>query len=180
MENYAGGSLDRKTVLIDLMVTHEPDVWNYAFSLTRSEELANDITQEVFVKAYEKLDSFRGESSIKTWLLVITRNTVINYRRSAFFRKVILIDYMFDRGTHPSAEKEVLDKIVIEDIWRIILNLPIKLREVLVLYVQQHLSISEIACLIGVSEATVKSRLYRARNKVSNFLKQEGDLDGKA
>ncbi|MGM0882348.1 MAG: RNA polymerase sigma factor [Bacillota bacterium] len=60
---------DKNKILRDLMVAHGEDVWNFAFSLTRQRSLSDDIRQDVFMKAYDKLESFRGESSVKTLVL---------------------------------------------------------------------------------------------------------------
>ncbi len=59
--------------LREMMDTYGSDVWNYAYFLTRSREQANDISQEVFMKAYRNIGKYRGQSSLKTWLLTITR-----------------------------------------------------------------------------------------------------------
>lgn len=63
--------------LREMMEEYGSDVWNYAFFLTRSREQANDISQEVFLKAYKNVGKYRGQSSMKTWLLTITRNTAV-------------------------------------------------------------------------------------------------------
>jgi RNA polymerase sigma-70 factor (ECF subfamily) len=173
---YLPQGYDKRAVLNDLMAAYGKDVWNYAFSLARQKELADDITQDVFLKSYNNMHAFRGEASIRTWLLRITRNVAIDYRRSAFFRKVTLIDYIFDKRTQPSAEREAMDQIVYEDVWNKVLSLPTKHREVLVLYAHHHLSIAEIAATLEISEGTVKSRLHHARLKVSKLLKEsDGD-----
>src|SRR5690606_6717767 len=91
-----------------LMETHGQEVWNLAFLITKKRDLADDIAQDVFIKAYRNIDTFRGASSIKTWLLVMTRNTAISYTRSAFLRKVMLVDRIAERGGSPSAEQEAL------------------------------------------------------------------------
>lgn len=161
---------DRKSILHDLMAAYEKDVWNFAFSLTRRFDLADDIKQDVFVKVYDKLYSFRGDSSVKTWLLTITRHVTYNYLRSAFLRKVTLVEYITDNRFHSSAETEALDKIVTEDVWKKVLSLPIKLREVLVLYAHLELSINEIAHILQIPEGTVKSRLHNARKKMAQLM----------
>ncbi|HEU4964305.1 MAG TPA: sigma-70 family RNA polymerase sigma factor [Bacilli bacterium] len=163
---------EKKTALEELMDRFGQDVWNFAFTLTRNVEMANDISQDVFVRAYEKLDEFRGESSIKTWLLKITRNRVIDTRRSAFFRKVSPVEFVSPNETHPSAERVALDRISSEEIWNIVLSLPIKFREVLLLHSFQHLSIREISETLEIPDGTVKSRLRTARQKVLRVLKE--------
>ena len=65
------------------------DVWNYSFIITKDPHLSDDITQDVFIKVFKHWHLFRKESSIKTWILKITRNTAINYLKSAYFKKDI-------------------------------------------------------------------------------------------
>jgi RNA polymerase sigma-70 factor (ECF subfamily) len=148
------------------MTAYGDKVWNYAFSLTRKREQADDITQEVFIKVYRNLFTFRSESSIKTWLFTITRNTVHNYHRSAFFRKVTLIHFVDQGYTQKSAENEAMEKIEISDIWQKVLQLPLKYREVVILFGHDQLSMQEIAQVLGINEGTVKSRLHTARLKL--------------
>ncbi|BBI31190.1 hypothetical protein KCTCHS21_05890 [Cohnella abietis] len=86
-----------------LMTQYGQDVWNLAFVLTKRYDLADDVTQDVFLNAYKAIGTFRGASSVKTWLLSITRNISINYLRSAFMRKVTLTEWITSKGTSPSA-----------------------------------------------------------------------------
>jgi RNA polymerase sigma-70 factor (ECF subfamily) len=155
----------------ELMLLYGRDVWNYAFLLTHNPDQADDISQDVFLQVYRKIGSFRGESSIRTWLFSITRNRVFNHRRTAFFRKVSLVGFVVRSDTHPSAEQEALMNSLSNDLWKIVMELPIKFREVLLLNAKYELSQKEIANLLGLSEGTVKSRLFRARQKVNDMWK---------
>ncbi|MEO3944946.1 RNA polymerase sigma factor [Gorillibacterium sp. CAU 1737] len=157
---------DRKTILADLMNSYGNDVWNYAYSLTRKRDLADDITQDVFMKAYKNLFSLRKEGSLKSWLLTITRNTAYDYRRSAFFRKVVLFDTIEETAAASSAEDAVMGNQAVSDIWELVLKLPVKYREVLILYGHHQLSMKEIACMLSITEGAVKSRLFHARSKI--------------
>jgi len=159
-------------MLEDMMNQYGNDIWNYAYFLTKDRELAKDIAQEVFIKAYYSIHTFRGQSTLKTWLLTITRNTAFRSKRSAFLRKVRLLAYVPSGKTVPSAEQESLDRQVVDDIWNIILDLPQKYREVLILDMRYDLSIDEMAQLLKVAAGTVKSRLHRARGKVEQKLKE--------
>ncbi|MGF7035997.1 RNA polymerase sigma-70 factor (ECF subfamily) [Paenibacillus mucilaginosus] len=168
------GGMDRSCVLSELMGAYGEDVWNYAFFLTRDHALSDDITQDVFVKVYEKMYSFRGESSVRTWLLAITRNLVRDHWRSAWFRRVIPFGSPKREEHGPSAESLAVSSLVTEEVWAAVLALPRKLREVLLLHAHHGLSHAEIASLLDLSQGTVKSRLSRARAKVSKELNREG------
>lgn len=166
---YLSESSDPKAIVQDLMITYGKDVWNYAYSMTRKWDQADDITQEVFIKVFRNLYTFRSESSVKTWLLAITRNMVYDYRKSAFLRKVTLIDYVTSRAEAASAEQEVLEREAASEIWADVMRLPAKYREVLILYAHHQLSMKEMAEVLGVSVGTVKSRLFHARSKISKM-----------
>lgn len=166
-------SSDKNEILRDLMDHYGNDVWNYAFFLTGRYDQSDDIFQDVFIKAYQHLFSFRGESSVKTWLLSITRNTVKDQRKSAWARRVLLMASIRRKETVSSTEKEVLSRMVGGDVWRAVMDLPEKLRESLLLYAHHQLSIAEISVMLGISQGTVKSRLSRARAKVPLYLKEQ-------
>ncbi len=165
---------DIQSIFRDVMLTHGQDVWNYAYVLTKNATTAEDITQDVFLQAYRNLPSFRGEATLKTWLLRITHNISFNYRNTAFFRKVSLIGLIFQtQTTTPSTEDLVLEQEFSNDVWRAVMHLPAKYREVLVLEGKYELSLAEIADLLNLSNGAVRSRLFRARTAMSILLKEE-------
>nr|WP_223285196.1 sigma-70 family RNA polymerase sigma factor [Paenibacillus sp. PL91] len=158
----------------DLMAAYGDDVWHYAFILVKSKDAADDITQDVFLNAYRLLHRFEGRSSPKTWLLTITRNKSINWLKSSFIKRVMLMGSVAHSTNQKSAEQEVLDQMGVHAIWQSVLRLPAKQREVLILDAHYQLSYSEMAGLLGISEGTVKSRLHRARARMELMLKEEG------
>lgn len=167
----AVGGLDKNAVLEQLMDAYGRDVWNYAYFMTGKRELSDDVAQDTFVKAYERLVTFRGGSSVKTWLLSITRNTARDALRSAWLKRVSLFRMPDERiRTMPSAEQAALDGLVTEQLWLEVMALPRKLRETLLLHAHHGLSHREIADLLGISEGTVKSRLHRARAAMGRKL----------
>ena len=162
---------DAAAVLDDMMRIYGPDVWRYAYFLTKRPDAADDISQDVFLKAYRKLSSFRGESSVRTWLLGIARHASLNYMRAAFFRKVTLVDRIHPKDHGPSAEHVAIERLQTERIWAMVLSLPAKYREILILDAHYECSEQEMADLLGISRGTVKSRLHRARAKVEKLRK---------
>ncbi|REK69454.1 RNA polymerase sigma factor [Paenibacillus paeoniae] len=177
--NTLAGGYDREQVLHDLIHAYRHDVWDYAFSITRSVDLSDDIAQDVFLKVYEKLHTFRGEASIKSWLLRITRNVSFNRMKSGFFRRVLLMGEMREAGAGaPSAEKQAMDRLQTSEAWQLVLGLPVKQREVLVLHAHHELTQEEIAKLLHLPLGTVKSRLHHARLKLAERyrggMKHEG------
>lgn len=162
-------------IINQLMLAYGQDVWNFALLLTKRRDLADDISQEVFMLAFQNYADFRHQASVKTWLLRITRNRAINQMRSAFFRKVTLMEAFSPRGSYPSTEKEVMDRFAANQIWEIVLQLPRIYREVIVLEAFYQLSDKEMAALLGISLGALKSRLHRARLKVERAMEATKD-----
>jgi RNA polymerase sigma-70 factor (ECF subfamily) len=128
--------------LDQLMAEYGQTVWNYAFLLVKHRAMADDITQDVFLKVYRRFGEFRGEASIRTWLLRIAHNVSMNYLRSAFFRRALLVDRFRDRGSGASAEQEFIDREAASEVWRQVFRLPAKYREVLVLQAKYELPVA--------------------------------------
>ncbi|WP_418040290.1 RNA polymerase sigma factor [Paenibacillus xylanilyticus] len=164
-----------------MMDDYGNDVWNYAYFLTRSTEQADEISQQVFIRAYSGIKHFRGECSLKTWLLTITRNTTFTYRKSRFFRSSLwgeTLPIESEQGpshiremtpaqyAHPSAEADVISREHVHEIWDIVMALPDKFREILLLHLKYELTMNEIAEMLRISTGTVKSRLSRGKDKV--------------
>ncbi|MFK7695762.1 RNA polymerase sigma factor [Paenibacillus sp. HJGM_3] len=168
--------LDRSS-LRDLMETYGSDVWNYIYCMTRKVDSADDLTQEVFIRVYEKMESFRGECSVRTWLFTIARRLVLNYKRSAFIRKVFLVDWITRTESSPSAESEALSRIHAHTLWEYVLELPEPYREALMLDASYGLPVKEMAQLLGIPEGTVKSRIARARTRIASKLKEDAPYE---
>lgn len=108
----------------NLMKEFGQDVWSFAYLICKKRDMADDITQDVFLQAYRHVSSFRGEASLKTWLLKITRNISYNYRNTAFIRKVLLVGFVENAGVYPSAEEDFLEKESANEVWKSVFNLP--------------------------------------------------------
>ncbi len=150
-----------------MMERYGEDVWNYAFFLTKRRDMADDIAQDTFLKAYAGITSFRGEASLKTWLLKIARNTALSHKKCAFFRNTTLKAFIERFESHPSAEEEFIERNATDELWTLVLQLPVPFREVLVLNSHYSFSLEEIAQTLGISLGTVKSRLHRAGAKLA-------------
>lgn len=152
--------------LYRLMTQYGDDVRKYAYALTGNREQAKDVAQEVFIKAYRNIEGFKGQSSIKTWLFAITRNLAINEMKSGYMRRIVLFGGVKPRDNGQSAEMVYFEEHSVREIRKIVMGLPMKLREVLVLTLEHEWTMAEIAKLLEISEGTVKSRLHRARKAV--------------
>ncbi|MBQ8798768.1 MAG: sigma-70 family RNA polymerase sigma factor [Lachnospiraceae bacterium] len=157
-----------------LMRTYGNDVLRMAYSYVKDYDTAEDIFQEVFIKVNAKLSEFRGESSVKTWLLRITVNACKDYLKSAYNRKVTMFSEKEEENI-PAADmaEKIERKQDGEKVREALLLLPEKYREVLVCLYFEERSVAETAKVLGLSEGTVKSRLSRAREKFRVILERE-------
>ena len=158
-----------------LMREYGNDVLRTAYSYVKDKYTAEDIFQEVFIKAYRNLDSFREESGIKTWLIRITINTCKDYLKSAYNRKVVpMMEFKEESLTSEDDFEEVENRDRDRFIKETVMTLPEGYREVLLCVYYHEMSVAETANSLGIAEGTVKSRLSRARDIMKSKL--EGRL----
>jgi RNA polymerase sigma-70 factor (ECF subfamily) len=143
-------------------------VYALCLRLTGDAGAAEERTQDVFVRAWDKLRSFRGESAFSSWLHRLAVNVVMNERRTTFRR---------EQRVTPVAAPEALERGRSEpmiglniDLERAIAALPAGAREVFVLYDIEGYSHAEIADMTGVAEGTSKAQLFRARHLLREKL----------
>lgn len=165
-----------------MMRIHGNDVLRMAYSYVKDYDTAEDIFQEVFIKANANLEGFRGESSVKTWLLRITVNTCKDYLKSAYKRRVTMLSEEEQaRLPAPDMFDEIERKHDGELARKALRLLPEKYREVLVCLYLEERSVAETAKVLGLSEGTVKSRSSRAKERFRVILEREqkgGAYDG--
>jgi RNA polymerase sigma-70 factor (ECF subfamily) len=138
---------------------YKSDLMRMSFAFLKDAALAEDAVQETFVKAYQAMASFRGDSSEKTWLMRIAINTCRNIRRDSWFR---FVDRNVTLETLPMQVASNEDRALIESV----MNLPYKQREVVLLYYYQGLSFQEISETLGVAISTVSTRLKKAYERL--------------
>ncbi|HKC39399.1 MAG TPA: RNA polymerase sigma factor [Gemmatimonadales bacterium] len=143
-------------------------VYALCLRLTGDAGAAEERTQDVFVRAWDKLRSFRGESAFSSWLHRLAVNVVMNERRTSFRR---------EQRVTPVAAPEVLERGKGEptvglniDLERAIATLPAGAREIFVLYDIEGYSHAEIAEMTGIAEGTSKAQLFRARHLLREKL----------
>ncbi len=144
--------------------------------MTGDREEAQDIAQEVFIRAYRGIRSFRREASPYTYLCSIAINLVRSHRRRNARRpKEVEFDDRFAKGSYLTPEAGVLKAEQHELITRGVRSLSAKLREAVSLFYLSGMSIEDMAETLGISKGTVKSRLFRAREDLKQFITEEAD-----
>ena len=168
-----------------LVTAYQKQVYNLALRTVGNEEDAADMTQEAFLRAYRSLGSFRGDSKFSVWLYRLTTNICIDFLRSRGRRPTVSLtaadedeepqelDVADDRfDPVQSLERAELRRAV----QRGLASLPEDCRRILMLRELSGLSYAEIGQVLRLEEGTVKSRLFRARKKLCDFLRKDGNL----
>jgi RNA polymerase sigma-70 factor (ECF subfamily) len=137
--------------------------------LTANRSDAEDLTQEVFVKVFEKLDSFRGESTLGAWIKRITVNTALNFLRTANRMQTVALESQ----ALPPDEPEVDEAAWAHDLRRIheaIGELPDGCRLVFNLHLLEGYRHQDVAQMLGITESTSKTQYMRARRLLREYL----------
>ena len=136
--------------------------------LTAEAALAEELTQETFVRAWQKLDSFRGESAFASWLYRLTVNVVLSERRARHRRQTRTAALHQERGwVRPAAGASPSTRVALEEA---IAQLPEGARTVFVLHDVEGYRHDEIATLTGMAPGTSKAQLHRARTLLRKEL----------
>lgn len=169
LKRIAGGE---KEFFGELVLKHQDFIFNVVKGFVRLEEEARDLTQEVFLKAYENIDKFRGDSKFSSWLYRIAYNHSMNWSERKAGRETQLDDSFAETiPEEPSTADEMFDReLVLSRIKEIIEELPVKYKIVLKLYYFEEKSYQEIADTLGIPINTVKIQLLRAKEQVRKKL----------
>lgn len=166
-----GSAADESRMTIEQIIDQYGDgVLRLCLLYLGDRQLAEDAFQITMTKAWTQLHTFRGESSMKTWIMRIAVNACRDMLRSGWFRMMRRSEpeeKLFDTAAPDDGEARELRAMV--------LSLPGKYREVIVLYYYEDMKVREIAQLLGMPAASVSSRLRRARAMLKIGL--EGGAD---
>ena len=138
-------------------------IYNVAYTYVRNRMDAEDITQEVFLKFLKYDGDFTTLDNEKYWLVRVTINTSKSFLTSSWKKKISLSDEVTLNAPSGSSE---------QDYFNLIVNLPNKLKEVIVLYYYENFKINEIAQILKSSESAIKKRLQRARDLLKGELER--------
>lgn len=155
----------------ELVGAHQRMVFNLAFHLLGNQDEARDLSQEVFLRVFRTLASFRGESALRTWIYRIVVNQARNRQRGWMRRhrkdQVSLDQHVEETGDLPCESRlpdgVLASKEVAAKLWQALDRLPFDQRTAMVLREIDGLRYEEIAFSLGIAVGTVKSRLTRAR-----------------
>lgn len=138
-------------------------IYNVAYTYVRNRMDAEDITQEVFLKFLKYDGDFTTLDNEKYWLVRVTINTSKSFLTSSWKKKISLSDEVTLNASSSPSE---------QDYFNLIVNLPNKLKEVIILYYYENFKINEIAQILKSSESAIKKRLQRARDLLKGELER--------
>lgn len=161
----------------ELVRAHSPRVYAITYRFTGSVQQAQDLTQEVFLRVFRSLKSFRtGEGLFPVWLGRVTRNLLIDhYRKTKLDRASISADeasHALERATTAGADQILAGREASEILQTALQKLAPELRETIILRDLEEFAYSEIASMLEVPEGTVKSRLNRGRAELARLLRR--------
>ncbi len=165
--------IDYEKIIFEM---HYERVYHAAYFVLQDKHLAQDVTQETFLKAFQKMDTLQNGNKLGAWLATIATRTAIDFLRKIKRRNDILIEDVYKDEEHFDEEMtSIEDKVEYQFVEKIIqknirILEPPGYREVLILKYEYELQDKEIADALGISVNAAKSRLHRARKKLKDML----------
>ncbi len=182
IERVLGGDVN---AFEELVLRYEGTVYNLALRMVSNREDAADMTQEAFIKAYNSLPSFRGDSRFSSWLYRIASNVCLDFLRSKSRRPQSSLTAEGDDDgdvqldiPDPAAgpEEQLMKKLSMQSLSEGLKLLPDNQRQILAMRELGGMSYAEIGEALSLEEGTVKSRIFRARKKLCAFLLESGNI----
>jgi RNA polymerase sigma-70 factor (ECF subfamily) len=149
---------------------HIPQLRRFARAFARSDQDADDLTQEALIKVYRSIGGYRFQSALSTWLFAVTRNAFVDMARSRAGRERTLAAAEPTDDVFPSPDEVLARAEEHRRLWRAIRDIPPEFRTALVLVDIEGLSYDEVAAIEKVALGTVKSRVSRAREQLRQRL----------
>jgi RNA polymerase sigma-70 factor (ECF subfamily) len=166
VDRYLGGDM---AAFDELMLRYERQIYRVCYRFVDNREDAMDLAQEIFIKAFEHLPSFRRESSLKTWLYRIAMNHCINHVKKHSHEFVEVTE--FTASVSPTIQSHLENQEQREYFMRLVKRLPPKQKAILEMRINEQLSYDEIAKMSGRSVSTIKASVFFALEKLRKLVK---------
>jgi len=165
--------LGDRSAFEQLVLRHQELVFSLAYKLTGNREMANDVAQEAFIRAWKAIEKFRGDSTFSTWIYRITVNTAWTLRKKAKKHNTLNIDdtyepIVIDEKKDP--EMVAINSDLSSVLSKALNNLPVEQRIIVELKNIEGRSHKEIADYLDISVTAAKVRLHRAHQKLRLIL----------
>ena len=160
-----------------LVNKYYPRVYATLFSFTKSKEDSEDLSQQTFMKVWQQLDSFRGDSAFFTWVYRIAINLAKNFVASSGYKKqkinTSIEQAEIDISSFQDIESAVIHKQSLKEIKNFINTLPESLKTAFTLREVEGRSYEDISVITDTPIGTVRSRIFRARESIIDFMQKE-------
>ncbi|HRQ38025.1 MAG TPA: RNA polymerase sigma factor [Chloroflexota bacterium] len=160
----------------DLVEQYQDRLFDLAWVILREREAAQDAVQDTFLTAFEKIEGFRGEATLETWLIAITVNKCRSQLRRQKVRRLFSLDNLSPQHRVGTA-KQATDPAAIvgqqlqrQALWQLVDHLDDRLRLPILLYYRYGLSGDEVAAALGLATSTVYERLSQGRKRLRQLV----------
>ncbi len=164
---------DKESRIFEALMAHKEKVFLICLGFSRNPADAEDLTQEVYLKAHKKIDTVKDSESSKYWLFKVTRNTCLDFHRKNKFRRHSPLGPEHEQPESMTPESQLVSREQLQTLKAAIQQLPKKQKEVFVLREYGDLSYQEMADVLKINKGTVMSRLTRAKLALMNQMKGE-------
>src|SRR5665213_1218107 len=157
-----------------LFARYRVRVFRFVLRMVRNEATAEDLNSDVFLDVWRQAGTFEGRSAVSTWIFSIARYKALTVlqRRPEEELDVERASAIEDQADDPEVTLAKKDKAAV--LRQCLVKLSAEHREIVTLVYYQHKSVEEVAGIVGIPEATVKTRMFYARKKLSELLKEQG------
>ncbi|PEZ74130.1 RNA polymerase factor sigma C [Bacillus sp. AFS017274] len=166
---------DDKSLLDEIMSLYGQDILQLVYSYVKDAVVAEDLTQEIFIKCYKALPTYNQQSNIRTWLWRIAINHCKDYRKSWYFRKVSTAEEEQEWTSSDNVEEEIIQQDEDRQLADAVMELPIQYRELIYLHYFQEMKLKEISEITGVKLGTVKTRMRQAKRRLKTYWEESTD-----
>ena len=174
IEKAKNGNKGAFSILVN---KYYPRVYATLFSFTKSKEDSEDLSQQTFIKVWQQLDSFRGDSAFFTWVYRIAINLAKNFVASSGYKKqkinTSIEQAEIDISSFEDIESAVIHKQSLKEIKNFINTLPESLKTAFTLREVEGRSYEDISVITDTPIGTVRSRIFRARESIIDFMQKE-------
>jgi RNA polymerase sigma-70 factor (ECF subfamily) len=162
-------------MVFERLLIHQETIFRICLGYSRNYAEAEDLTQEVYLKAYQSLPSLRDSSSAKDWLIRIAKNACLDRQKNLRTQGIWLRRWAREMPLEPTAPAGDSLEGRLQQLKQAIRRLPRKLRTIYILREYGHLTYEEMAAALDLKKGTVMSRLSRARWQVAAALQEKSD-----
>ncbi|MCA0987249.1 sigma-70 family RNA polymerase sigma factor [Guptibacillus algicola] len=158
---------DKEIAIDEIMRVYGQDVLHLVYSYVKDPSIAEDLTQEIFVKCYKNLHTYKRNSKLKTWVWRIAINHCKDYLKSWYKRKVIPAEEQINIvSSNEDVEEFLIQQEADGELVDAVMGLPLKYREVIYLFYFEEMPMKEISGVTGQKINTVKTRLRKAKEQL--------------